>query len=417
MTGSQDLAELVRIEDPFFYDDAIEVYHRLQRECPVFFYEPLDMFVLTKHDDIRHAAQRTEIFSSTRGMLLTEFMPAPPDAKRLQEEFFDPAGEMFPWTDPPRHRQLRRLVSPAFTPKALAQIADDLTAACRNIVESIPSDEAFDFVDVLGARIPIVFASRLLGTSSSEVDNVRRWAEAIENIGAGTQTRDQLRAQALEFQNMHAFFLNEMRRKRDEHGSDIVCTLLDAELDGKRLTDVEILNYCSLIMSTGADTTRSLLTGMAIALAEHPEQLQRLRDDRSLMSSAIDEAMRWTTPARGFVRTALVDTEIRGQAIRSGQRVYLLYSAGNVDPDAFTDPLVFDITREQELQHLGFGFGAHICIAAQLVKLEATTAFNMMLDRFEMFELVSEPARVTSILRNGWRNAPMKFRTPVPAEV
>jgi cholest-4-en-3-one 26-monooxygenase len=415
VTENLSLAELVRIEDPSFYDDAIATYHRLQDEQPVFYYEPLDMFVLSKHDDIRHAAQRTDIFSTTRGLLLTEFMPAPPDAKRLQEEFFDMAGEMFPWTDPPRHRQLRRIVSPAFTPKALARISDELTAACLSLVETIPADEVFDFVDVLAARLPILFASRLLGTAASDQDKIRRWAEAIENIGAGTQTREQLQAQAKEFQNMHAFFLAEMERKRDEHGPDIICTLLDAELDGKPLTEVEILNHCSLIMSTGADTTRSLLSGMAIALAEHPDQLRLLREDRSLMSSAIDEALRWTTPARGFVRTALVDTEIRGQAIRAGQRVYMLYSAGNIDPEAFADPLTFDITREQELQHLGFGFGAHICIAAQLVKLEATTAFNMMLDRFETFELVGEPERVTSILRNGWRNAQMKFRTPVYA--
>jgi cytochrome P450 len=413
MAEQQSLAELVQIEDPTFYDDAIPTYHRLQREQPTYYYEPLDMFVLTKHEDVRHAAQRTDIYSTTRGLLLTEFMPAPPDAKKLQDEFFDPSGEMFPWTDPPRHRQLRRLVSPAFTPKALGQIADELTAACRSLVDTIPANEVFDFVDVLAARLPILFASRLLGTSSEDVANVRRWADAIENIGAGTQTRDQLREQALEFQNMHKFFLTEMERKRAEPGSDIVSTLIEAEVDGRKLTDVEILNYCSLIMSTGADTTRSLLTGMAIALAQHPDQLRRLRDNRELMSQAIDEAMRWTTPARGFVRTALVDTEIRGQAIRAGQRVYMLYSAGNVDPEVFPDPLTFDIMRHQELQHLGFGFGAHICIAAQLVKLEATTVFNMMLDRFDSFELADEPERVTSILRHGWRHVDMIF-SPAP---
>jgi cytochrome P450 len=407
----RDLADLVRIEDPTFYDDPIGIYQRLQREQPVFYYEPLDMFVLTKHEDLRFAAQRTDIFSTTRGLLLTEFMPAPPGARKLQEEFFDPSGEMFPWTDPPRHRELRRIVSPAFTPKALAKIGEELESACLGLIETIPPDQAFDFVDLIAARLPILFASKLLGTSTSDVQLIRRWADGIENIGAGTMTREELQVQAAEFRHMHEFFLGEMERKRHEDGSDIVTTLLNAELDGQKLPDTQILNYCSLIMSTGADTTRSLLTGMAIALAQHPDQLRLLREDRGLMSSAVDESLRWTTPGRGFVRTTLVDTEIRGQRIRAGQRVYLLYSAGNVDPEVFLHPLRFDITRQQDLQHLGFGFGAHICIAAQLVKMEASTAFNLILDRFRSFELAGEPERITSILRNGWRNAPLIFRS------
>ncbi len=203
---------------------------------------------------------------------------------------------------------------------------------------------------------------------------------------------------------MNQFFLSEFDRKRHEPGSDLMTTLLDAELDGEKLSDVRLFTYCALVLAVGTDTTRSLLTGMAIALAQHPDQLARLRADRSLMPTAVDEALRWTTPARGFVRTLLTDTEIRGQKIKAGQRVYLFYSAGNIDPDVFPDPLTFDITRDQDIQHLGFGFGPHICIAAQMVKMEASMLYNMILDRFSSWELAGEPERLKHILRNGWHD-------------
>jgi cytochrome P450 len=219
----------------------------------------------------------------------------------------------------------------------------------------------------------------------------------------------ELRAAAAEFKQMNAFFLSEFDRKRNDPGDDLVTTLLDATLDGEKLSDARLLTYCALVLASGAETTRSLLAGMAIVLAQHPDQLAMLRADRSLMPKAVDEALRWTTPARGFIRTLLDDTEIRGQKIKKGQRVYLVYSAGNIDPDVFDDPMTFDITRDQEIQHLGFGFGPHICIAAQMVKMEAAMLFNMLLDRFSRWELAAQPRPLTHILRSGWHDAPLIF--------
>jgi cytochrome P450 len=324
-------------------------------------------------------------------------------------EFFDPEVELFPLIDPPRHRTLRRLVAPAFTPKALARIGDQLISACRTLVDKIPVGQPIDFVEAVSSRLPILFASRLMGTAANDVELIHRWSDGLETVGAGTLTHAELREQAAEFKKMGDFFLCEFSRKHDECGTDLVNTPLGAELDGERLSEGQLLSYCTLIMGTGTDTTRALLTGMAIALATHPDQLRRLRDDRGLMPSAVDEALRWVTPARGFVRTATAETEIRRQIIRAGQRVYLLYAAVNVDPEVFPNPEVFDITREESIKHIGFGFGVHICIAAQMVKIEASMLFNMLLDRFENFELTGRPDQVAHLLRNGWLNAPMVF--------
>jgi cytochrome P450 len=151
-----DLDELVRIEEPAFYTDAAGIYQRLQREAPVYYYEPLDMFVLTKHEDVRYAAHRCDLFSNESGILLTEVLPTEPGDQDVVAEFFDPAGEVFPLTDPPRHRTLRRLVSPAFTPKALTKIGDRLESACRTLVETIPPGRTIDFVDDVASRLPIL---------------------------------------------------------------------------------------------------------------------------------------------------------------------------------------------------------------------------------------------------------------------
>jgi cytochrome P450 len=139
-----ELTDLVKIEEPSFYENPVPVYQRLQREAPVFYYAPLDMFILTKHEDIRFAAQRKDIFSPTGGLLLTEIMYT--EDKPLLDEFFDPAGEMFSYTDSPRHRQLRRLVTPAFTPRALATMGEELEASCRELV--LPATDPVRFTSV-----------------------------------------------------------------------------------------------------------------------------------------------------------------------------------------------------------------------------------------------------------------------------
>jgi cytochrome P450 len=311
-----ELIDLVKIEEPSFYENPVPIYQRLQQEAPVFYYAPLDLFILTKHEDIRFAAQHKEIFSPTGGLLLTEIMHT--EDKPLREELFDPAGELFSYTDSPRHRQLRRLLTPAFTPRALATMKAELEDSRRGPVDTIDPDGPVDFVEMVASRLPILFASRLLGTTSSDMTRIRRWCDALENIGSSTLTADELREAAQEFKEMSEFFLSEFDRKREHPGSDLTSTLLEATLDGEKLSEARLITYCTLVLAVGTDTTRSLLTGMAIALVRHPDQLAQLRADRTLMPTAVDEAVRFTTPGRGFIRTLLADSEIRGQKIRPG---------------------------------------------------------------------------------------------------
>jgi cytochrome P450/ferredoxin len=188
--------------------------------------------------------------------------------------------------------------------------------------------------------------------------------------------------------------------------------LLSEELDGAPLSEPRLLTYCHQVLSVGNDTTRSLLASFAIALAQHPDQRDLLAADRTLMPAAIEEALRWSTPGRGFVRTATRDTEIAGRPIRAGQRIYLLYAAGNFDPAVFPHPRRFDIRRDTDQPHMAFGFGPHVCIAAQLVRLVTALLFGELLDRYPRFELAGRPEPIRHVLRNGWLTAPIVFGTP-----
>jgi cytochrome P450 len=408
------LTDLVRIDDPAFYLDPHRVYDRMRLESPAFYYEPLDIFVLTRYDDMRAVVRQPEIFTSTKGILLTELMYAPSEeGGSFIDQFVDPEGELFSNFDPPRSTQLRKVLSPGFSVRSIGLLSERIARDCKELVGAIPAGETIDFVEQLAAPLPILSAAHLLGVDASYVPDIRRWSDALEMIGSGAFTAEELAAAAGEFSELNDFIREQVAYKRTHPGEDLLSSLLAAELDGAPLSEARILVYCHIVLAVGSDTTKSLLSGMAVALTQFPKQRERLAADRSLMATAIEEGVRWTTPARGFVRTAVVDTEIGGQAIRAGQRVYVLYAAGNFDPEVFEHPHEFDVARTQELQHLGFGSGAHSCIGLHLARIEASLLFNELLDRFPRFELDAAPVPVFHILRNGLKFAPMKFH-PAP---
>lgn len=406
--GEPSLANFVRLEDPAFYLDPHDVYDRMRREQPAYYHAPLDIFVLTRYADMREAARRPDLFSSAHGVVLSQLQYQRDGGAEIVDEFIDPEGEIFSFTDPPRHRELRKVLMPAFTPRAVHAMRDQIRESCRLLVDSVSPGVVTNMVETV-ERLPVLVTTRLLGVPQARATDIKRWSDARELLTAGTRSRSQLSRAASVFAEMNVFLHEQFEAKRACPGDDLMSVLLSEELDGVPLSDARLLTYCHQVLSIGNNTTRSLLAGFMVALAEHPDQLALLAGDRSLMATAIEEALRWTTPGRGFVRTATCDTEIAGQPIRAGQRVYLLYAAGNFDPAVFPQPRRFDIRRDQEQQHLAFGFGPHVCIAGQLVRLVAALFLGELLDRYPRFELAGGPEPILHVLRNGWRSAPMVF--------
>jgi cytochrome P450 len=396
----------VNLEDPnFYFEGRRQVYERLHAEQPVFYYEPLDVFVLTRHEDIRDAGRYPEVFSSSRGLHLHQ-LRLTPDETEVYATLYQ--GEQFAYADPPRHKELRGVASRSFAPRALASMREHTKEQVDLLVDAIVPGVSFDFVDAVAARLPIKVAEHFIGLPSGHDEAIRGWSDALESMKL-IHGADALRKAVAQFQEMDEFFRAQFQVKRTQPGEDLISTLLAAQLDGAPLSENMLLVYCSLFLAGGSDTTRSLLAGMALALAQHPDQLDRLRADPGLLDTAIEESLRWTTPARGFLRTVLQDTEIRGVRISAGQRVYLLFDAGNRDPEVFEKPWEYDVARPNASAHLSFGYGPHLCIAAHLARLEAKQLFAALLERFDTITQSGEPSEIRQLLRNGWYTLPLMF--------
>jgi cytochrome P450 len=408
---TSQVEQFIPFEDPGFYlDDPYPVFARLQREQPVYYYEPLDIFVLTKLDDIREAARRADIFSSGHGLFLNDLRMQVDNAgdTSVFDGFFPTDAEHFAFADPPRHKTLRGLITPAFAVRNINEMKPVIEQFVTELLDKIQPGVPIDFVAEIADQLPIMIATRLLGISAQDHQMVKQWSDALEDMNS-VYTIEEIQAAKATFATMNAVFEAEFARQRVTPGHGLVADMLQATLDGQPVSESNILTYSTTVLAAGSDTTRALLTGTVLAFAQFPDQMTRLEADRSLLSTAIEESLRWVTPARSFVRTALQDTEIRGTTIKAGQRVFLLYAAGNFDEEAFTDPHAFDVGRANAAQHVAFGFGPHMCIAAQLVRAQMRIFLSQLLDRFSRIRKVDEPSPVVHVLRHSWSAAPLVF--------
>jgi cytochrome P450 len=408
---TSQVEQFVPFEDPTFYiDDPFPVFARLQREQPVYYYEPLDIFVLTKLDDIREAARRAEIFSSGHGLFLNDLRMQKDNVggASVFDGFFPTDAEHFAFADPPRHKTLRGLITPAFAVRSITEMKPRIEQFVTDLLDKIAPGVPIDFVAEIADQLPIMIATRLLGISAQDHEMVKQWSDALEDMNS-VYTLEEIKAAKATFATMNTVFEEEFARQRVTPGHGLVADMLAATLDGQPVSNSNILTYATTVLAAGSDTTRALLTGTALAFAEFPDQMTRLKEDRSLMNTAIEEALRWVTPARSFVRTALQDTEIRGTTIKAGQRVFLLYAAGNFDEEAFTDPYTFDVGRANATQQVAFGFGPHMCIAAQLVRAQMRIFLTQLLDRFSAIRKIDEPSPIVHVLRHSWSAAPLVF--------
>jgi cytochrome P450 len=403
------LEELVRIDDPGFYDVGnAELLTRLRSEAPVFYYEPLKTWVLSRYDDVKHASKTPELFSVRKGILLN-------DAKfgeSIADSFFEDGAELISTIDPPRHGQVRRTLAPAFTPRMIGQLEDAVRAVARSLVADFPPGEPVDFVAKAARVLPIQTIAVLLGLPPDEVDvdQIVFWTDEMLKMGAPL-SREELEVAAANAAQMSGFLLELFERKRANPGPDLMSTLAAAELDNEALSQANILMLSIAVLVAGNETTRNLLSGMMWSLATHPDQMALLAADPELARQTVEETLRWITPVPGFMRNATQDIEMRGQTIKQGDYVYLLYFAANRDEDCWKHVDTFDVTRETDPAVLSFGFGQHVCIGAALARLEARVFLEELLVRYATIELAGEPHRVSSPLQYGWHELPVVFGT------
>jgi cholest-4-en-3-one 26-monooxygenase len=404
----------------------------LRREAPVYWYERPGFepfWALTKHADIAWVSRNPQLFSNAQRLRLADMESIESGLRRREERAIQYGGSAtdtpdLVFMDPPEHRQYRGITGRRFTPRALAQLDshfDELARTyvgdfARQLADRFPEGDAVDFVHELACKLPVAAICEMAEVPRADWEKVFHWTEIL--IGSGDpefrlpgETRaDASRRASVEW-DAYSSRLIEERRAAGATGDDLISLLVRARIDGAPLTHREILSYLNLLLAAGNETTRNATTGGVQALLQNPDQLKKLRDDPALVDAAVEEILRWTSIVIQFTRTAVEETEIRGQRIRKGETVAMWYPSANRDEEVFPDPYRFDITRDPN-PHFAFGgYGEHFCLGANLARWELRAMLRALTPLLPDMELAGPAELVAGSLHvGGIKRMPVRFR-------
>lgn len=400
--------EDIDLFDPATYDGGVPhaAFARLRASDPVHWQEVPGQpgyWAVLRHADIVHVSRNPGLFSCEAGGVVIEDL----DPERLAR-----MRDMLLSMDPPRHLAYRKPLAPEFAARVIA----GMEARIRDITRSILADARergdVEFVhDTVGA-LPTQVIGRLFGLPEADWAWLHGLAER-NTSGQDPEINTEGRLdEAGDADSSMQMALYGMRfaadRRAMEPQGDLMDIIIGQEFDGRYLTDSDIGSLLVQMITAGNDTTVTMMAGGLLALLTHPEQMDRLRSDRSLIPGAVEEILRWYNPLHYFRRTATADTEIAGTRIAAGDKVAMYYTSANRDERVFADPDAFDITRSPN-PHLSFGIGEHFCLGVHLARLEGRVFFEELLDTFSTIELSGEPARVRSNLNNGLKRLPVRL--------
>jgi cholest-4-en-3-one 26-monooxygenase len=361
----------------------------LRRHHPVFLYDRpnVDPFwAITKHADIIEIGKQPDAFvNRMRLAVFTNDLPPPTEGE----------SRHLLNMDPPEHARYRRVTSSWFTPRAIRGMDAKVQRVTREVLDDAAKQSDGDFVRDISARITIAVIAEMLGVPRQDWHLLFRW------------TNEVIAPQDPEFQkgSTPKETLDRARMELFTYFND----LSNGEVDGAKLPIVELLSYYFLLVVAGNETTRNAMTGGMLAFLDNPGEWQKVRRDPSLLDSAVEEIVRWTTPVIQFARTATRDYELRGTTIRKGESVCLFYASGNRDEEVFADPFAFRVDRQPN-PHIGFGMGEHVCLGAHLARLELRHAFAQLRERLESCEPTGPIERLRSSFVGGIKRAPMRWR-------
>ena len=375
------------------------LYDQMRKGSPVFRFPPFDLWTVFDFDGVKRALTDHEAFSS-------DLSHAPGQGN---------PGEWFIFFDPPRHTKLRALISKAFTPRVVTDLEPRIRELSRHLLDQTIERGEMDLAGDFSVPLPMLVIAEMLGVPAAEWPRYKRWSDAILKI-ANTFTKDEEAARTIaEYRavttEMRDFLPELIARRRAARQNDLLTRLIEAEVDGERLTQEEILGFVQLLLVGGQETTANLINNSILCFIENPDQLARLRESPQLLPAAIEEVLRYRSPVQWMPRATRREVELRGHLIPSGKLVLAVIGAANHDPAQFRDAHRFDITRSPN-PHLAFGHGLHFCLGAPLARLEARIALGDFLERIQEFALVSdepwEPRQALHV--HGPSRLPIRFR-------
>lgn len=366
----------------------------MREHAPVYHDPTCDVWGLTRYEDVRWASRSPEIFSNHENIRpKTGHVP------------------MMISMDDPDHAQRRKLVNKGFTRRRVRDQEDRLRAIAEQLVDRmLEAGDTCDFVWTVAAWMPLIAIGDMLGFAEQDREQLLEWSDLLLKGTEGDL--DSLEEATAAFGDYWAYQAGVIADRKDAPRDDLISVLAQAEVDGERLDDESLIWESLLILIGGDETSRHVLSGAMLALLQHPEQLQALREDRSLLPTAVEEFVRWVSPIKSMSRTVTEEVEVGDQTIPAGDEVLLFYPSANRDPDVFDAPDRFDIRRDPN-PHLAFGHGAHFCLGANLARLEITVMFDTLLDRLAHIELDADPGELAtrpSTFTTGLEGLPIRYR-------
>lgn len=375
-------------------EDPYPVYRELRDHAPVYWSSQANCWVLSRYHDVSAALADPATYSSASGIF-----PTPPGVDMT--ELFLP---MLIMSDPPRHTQLRHLVTKAFTPRRIAGLETSIYTVVDDLLDQVPETGPWEFVSGFAGPLPAIVIADMLGVPREDRHRFRTWSTTLVQ---SNPTRGEfgpgLEAAAALYEYFSAFLTQRRRDPRD----DLMTALVHAEVDGQRLSEDELLGFCLLLLVAGHETTTNLLSNSAVLLAQHPESRRQLADKPDLIPAAVEELLRYDSPVQGLARTLTRHVDLHGQRMEAGDTVLLLFGSANRDDHTFPDADHFDINRLPERQ-VAFGRGLHFCLGASLARLEARVALQALLARHHDWDVDLDSAvRLRSGPIRGYSSLPV----------
>jgi cytochrome P450 len=420
----------IDLNDPemFIENRFHDALRQIRNQDPVY-WNPGDdrvngFWAITKAEDVRFISRNPELFISSRGIAgpgirpeaLAEMMQTDP-ANAAQAT----GGNASIITmDPPRHVKMRLLVNKGFTPRAVNAMEPEIRRITNEVLDKIAKKGECDFVLEVASQLPLAVICGMMGLEQKDWPLMFELTNKVLGSGdpeyqtdipeAERGTGAAARQTAMTgFATMFAYFQEKLAERRaNPRPNDLISILIEAEVDGEKLTEMDLLQFCFLLIVAGNETTRNAISGGLQVLCEHPEEKAKLLANPDLLDSAIEEILRWVSPVHHMARTVTRDVEVRGKTLKEGDRLIMWYGAVNRDEDVFVDPYRFDITRTPN-DHLAFGIGEHFCLGSGFARKELRVMFQELFRRFPDIDLAGPPERLRSNFINGIKHLPVKF--------
>jgi len=385
-----------------------DAYDRLRAQAPVLRHpgsaKQPPFWALTRYEDIAAVSRDNKRFTSSKGFRV------PTDHRSSM----DPeVGRILSRTtiamDPPEHPKHRALINPSFTASALNGLTGQIQQAVTDLLDSLEGANDVEFVSDVAAIVPIKTICAMLGVPAADEHRVIHWTNGIfgtDDPDFALSIEDSNRNYA-EIFDYGMWLLNERRR---EPRDDIITLVAHATIDGEPLEEAMLKGFFSNMLAAGNETTRSSLSGSILALSQNKDQRDRMVADPALIPTCVNELLRFFSPVVQMMRTAKEDLEIDGHKVAAGERVVMLYAAGNHDPAVFENPHQLDVTRENAARHLTFGMGIHHCVGSRLATMQLRIILEQLLKRFPTFEVVGDPAYVATNFVMSMKSLPVRLR-------